>query len=252
MAFRCNPHIIQIGCLLAAFSVGCLVASFYGIVGSSPSVLQTKCTNTNELQNASQLQRSAVIFVSEKAEPESQEKNQTWFETLITPELIKSEPMWSQILYDASLDYKHWKPGRDFPVSQSMLRSTRSVVGRMDRLWDVLDLVTSGQCITIMAIGGSVTAGHGTGGESFTYSARLVEWLNAKYPCKSNDGQAADMHKVLNRGYFFGGSSSRNAVSNFVSIMQLAHIKEPVDLVIVEFQVNDSFMLAKKSRLGSA
>jgi len=79
----------------------------------------------------------------------------------------------------------------------------------------------------------TVTAGHNGGGNKNSYPRRFMDWLNERYPCVESDGKAG-MHKTKR-------TQAASSMTHFIIWESVLSIEE-VDLVMVEFNVNDSFI----------
>lgn len=121
-----------------------------------------------------------------------------------------------------------------FNVTRSMLRRSRPVVGNVQRLHTYLQKLQDGKCTNIFTFGGSVTAGHNVGGPHNSYPRHFIDWLNAKYPCVNATGQPG-----LHEHYSVSALSSQHAISSW---QQMQSLEVPLDLVIIEYNVNDVFI----------
>lgn len=79
----------------------------------------------------------------------------------------------------------------------------------------------------------SVTAGHNGGGEPNAYPRRFIDWLNAKHPCISTNSSIKSEH-------IYQKSNAADSLSHF-PIWSSVTDMDKIDLVIVEFNIGDSF-----------
>ena len=131
-----------------------------------------------------------------------------------------------------------------FNITENMMRKTRPIVGNTQSLHKTLRKLQNKECLTIYVFGGSVTYGHQAGGPTKSYSAKLLELLNFKYPCSvtKDDGTVIKgKHRRIVPD--FSGTNSAAIVSNLNAIFPPhEHIDHRIDLVIHETNVNDHFM----------
>mmetsp|Transcript_13187 Transcript_13187/g.26784 ORF Transcript_13187/g.26784 Transcript_13187/m.26784 type:complete len:592 (-) Transcript_13187:14-1789(-) len=121
-----------------------------------------------------------------------------------------------------------------FNVTKSMLKKSRPVIGNSQRLHIFLKKLHSKQCTSVLFMGGSVTAGHNSRGRlNASFPKFFMDWLNERYPCENAD-RTRGSHLTKR-------TQQNNAQTHFVSWSQISQI-ETLDLVIMEFNVNDSFI----------
>eukprot|EP00571_Detonula_confervacea_P008091 CAMPEP_0172319014 /NCGR_PEP_ID=MMETSP1058-20130122/36519_1 /TAXON_ID=83371 /ORGANISM="Detonula confervacea, Strain CCMP 353" /LENGTH=514 /DNA_ID=CAMNT_0013033957 /DNA_START=335 /DNA_END=1879 /DNA_ORIENTATION=- len=120
-----------------------------------------------------------------------------------------------------------------FPVTKSMLRQSRPIIGNNQRLHFFLKKLQKQQCTTVVFMGGSITRGHGAGGPSKAYPPLFVQWLNEQYPCLNNNNGTRGVH-IGKR------TTAQNSQTSFIG-WPLDHYDE-IDLVLLEFNVNDAFI----------
>mmetsp|Transcript_2656 Transcript_2656/g.5888 ORF Transcript_2656/g.5888 Transcript_2656/m.5888 type:complete len:567 (-) Transcript_2656:95-1795(-) len=144
---------------------------------------------------------------------------------------------WISRVMPPSLAPVYVAPGAlPFNLTMSILRRTRPVVGSTDRVRGFLTKLKKGQCTTSLMLGGSVTAGHNGGGPSNAYPKLFVDYLNARFPCTGADGGSGEhVYKTTNAGNSMSHATSFSSVSNL----------DRIDLILVEFNVNDHFMPGK-------
>mmetsp|Transcript_6554 Transcript_6554/g.13438 ORF Transcript_6554/g.13438 Transcript_6554/m.13438 type:complete len:581 (-) Transcript_6554:56-1798(-) len=128
-----------------------------------------------------------------------------------------------------------------FNVTRSMLQKSRPVVGNTQRLHSFLKKLHAKHCTTVLFLGGSVTAGHNTkGGLKDSFPRFFMDWLNERYPCENSD---RSLGKHLTKR-----TQQNSAQTNFIS-WDVISVMETLDLVIIEFNVNDSFIAANPHAL---
>lgn len=120
--------------------------------------------------------------------------------------------------------------GGRYNVTSHMFRQSRSVVGQTSRLHAVLRKLQRGECITVLALGGSVSHGYNIGGESRAWGHFFETYLNSRFPCKEGK------HSFVLRAV--GGVSSKPAFTNFENNVWGVN----ADIIIIEFAVNDGFI----------
>lgn len=103
-------------------------------------------------------------------------------------------------------------------------------VGDTTRMRRFLDKLINGKPVTLLALGGSVTAGQGAFEEPFSYWTQFVKYVNETFPVTATDGTKRK-HRFLNLA--FGGSTSQ------IFTMCINTMARDADLVVVEFSVND-------------
>ncbi|KAL3782911.1 hypothetical protein HJC23_004890 [Cyclotella cryptica] len=122
----------------------------------------------------------------------------------------------------------------EFNVTRAMLRRSRPIIGNDERLHAYIRKLRSKQCTTVLFLGGSVTDGHHVKGRAANaYPAHFMFWLNERYPCFNHDGSNGthDMKKT----------HAQNSQTHFIHWSMVTGI-ERIDLVFLEFNVNDSFI----------
>ncbi len=127
-----------------------------------------------------------------------------------------------------SLRYKYAMENLAFPITESMMRRSRPIIGNNQRLHGYLAKLHSGTCTTVLFLGGSVTRGRGAGGPGGSYPNFFVEWLNARYPC---DGGGTHVAKRTRSG--------QNSQTCFALWNSIRDAGDAIDLVLMEFNVND-------------
>lgn len=121
-----------------------------------------------------------------------------------------------------------------FNVTRSMLRRSRPIIGNNERLHSYIQKLRSKQCTTVLFLGGSVTDGHHVKGRAANaYPAHFILWLNEKYPCVNQDGSNGT-HQMTK-------THAQNSQTHFIHWSMVTGI-DRIDLVFVEFNVNDSFI----------
>jgi len=141
--------------------------------------------------------------------------------------------------------------GKHEIFTANFMRSTRSIVGNVERLRLFLDKVRKGVCTTTMVLGGSVSAGTNVGGAKGAYQTHFLHWLNSRYPCT---GGAKDKHVML----YPKGPQTSSVVDGFPELADVM-ANEVIDLIFVEYGANDPFsddtwvsrMDQPKKRLGT-
>ncbi|EJK75681.1 hypothetical protein THAOC_02590 [Thalassiosira oceanica] len=159
---------------------------------------------------------------------------------------------WISRVMPPSLAPVYVAPGAlPFNLTMSILRRTRPVVGSTDRVRGFLTKLKKGQCTTSLMLGGSVTAAASSFAfhsfkklddiEHITTTATnqpklFVDYLNARFPCTGADGGSGEhVYKTTNAGNSMSHATSFSSVSNL----------DRIDLILVEFNVNDHFMPGK-------
>mmetsp|Transcript_29425 Transcript_29425/g.61397 ORF Transcript_29425/g.61397 Transcript_29425/m.61397 type:complete len:648 (+) Transcript_29425:113-2056(+) len=128
-----------------------------------------------------------------------------------------------------------------FNITKTMLRQSRPVIGNTHRLHAYFtNKLRTGQCTTILVLGGSVSAGHNVkGGEENAYGSKFVEWLNERYPCTAGTTTGTGITQQQHTWKQIRGAS--NSVTHMTS-WSLVEAIETIDLVFIEFNVNDHFI----------
>ena len=125
-----------------------------------------------------------------------------------------------------------------FNVTKSMLRKSRPIVGNTQRLHAYLRKLQSKQCTTVLILGGSISAGHHVNNpEAKAYPARLIEWLNKRYPCKE---KLKDGNSIIGK-HQYKKIHAQNSQTHMIAWSTIENI-ESFDMVIFEFNVNDHFI----------
>eukprot|EP00584_Thalassiosira_punctigera_P006509 CAMPEP_0172535690 /NCGR_PEP_ID=MMETSP1067-20121228/7582_1 /TAXON_ID=265564 ORGANISM="Thalassiosira punctigera, Strain Tpunct2005C2" /NCGR_SAMPLE_ID=MMETSP1067 /ASSEMBLY_ACC=CAM_ASM_000444 /LENGTH=543 /DNA_ID=CAMNT_0013320631 /DNA_START=244 /DNA_END=1872 /DNA_ORIENTATION=- len=119
-----------------------------------------------------------------------------------------------------------------FPVTRSMLRQSRPVVGDTERLHAYLKKLRSRTCTFILFMGGSVSAGHNGGGPTNAYPKHFTDWLNEKYPCNLADGTQGK-HEYMK-------THAGESKANFAFWSGVTSV-EKIDMIVLEFNVGDAF-----------
>ena len=137
-----------------------------------------------------------------------------------------------------ALRHKYGDAELQFNVSRSMLRRSRPVAGNNERLHAYLRKLRAGRCTTVLVIGGSVSGGHHVRNKATNaYPPLFVEWLNARYPCLSREGTAAQeggRHR-------FRDTPASSSQSHFSFLADPGRVGD-FDLVLIELNVNDRFI----------
>jgi hypothetical protein len=121
-----------------------------------------------------------------------------------------------------------------FNITRSMLKRSRPIIGNNERLHSYIAKLHSGLCTVVLFLGGSVTDGHHVKGRANeAYPAHFMKWLNAKYPCVNEDGEVGE--HLMKKTY------SQNSQTHFINWSMVTEI-EKIALVLIEFNVNDSFI----------
>jgi len=130
--------------------------------------------------------------------------------------------------------YRYHPKTLPFNVTRSMLRQSRPVIGNVQRLQAYIEKLHSEQCTTVLFLGGSVTDGHNTWlGFDDSYAKFFIDWMNERYPCRKEDGTTGE--HVSKR------TKQNNSQTHFISWNHVSEI-ESFDLVVIEFNVNDSMI----------
>jgi hypothetical protein len=120
-----------------------------------------------------------------------------------------------------------WGNTTEGALTMNMCRRSRRSVGNPTKLWTLLEKLESGHCITVGAIGGSVTCGAEAGGESVAWPQQFVNWLDVSFPCATG-------HRVKNV------CQPGVATSYWVEQLQAGDLGlRDADLVVVDTAVND-------------
>ena len=125
------------------------------------------------------------------------------------------------------------------------LRASRLNVGDVQLVRQFLRRVQSKQCTSVLVLGGSISAGHGVGGLPGAYPTRFAKWLNDAFPCTSAATGGRGRHKLVNRAVPATGSNYW-----FSKVAQFASM--PIDLVLVEFSINDMDEGCSKSTMSKS
>ena len=140
-----------------------------------------------------------------------------------------------------------------FPVSRSMLRKSRPIIGNTDRLHTYIQKLRDGICTTVLFIGGSVTEGHNGGGVNNAYPKHFMDWLNEKYPCKKPINTSSTNTTTTttpltpqnkNEGpmhiYLKTPASISNSETHFGHMNSITSLGN-IDIIFIEFNVGDAF-----------
>jgi hypothetical protein len=147
-----------------------------------------------------------------------------------------------------SLRYRYAMENLAFPITESMMRRSRPIIGNNQRLHEYLTKLYSGKCTTILFMGGSVTRGHGAGGPEGSYPKFFVEWLNARYPCVvEGEDDVGDVAVVVDDGdgdrrrgtHVAKRTTAQNSQTCFALWNSIRDASDSIDLVLMEFNVND-------------
>lgn len=120
-----------------------------------------------------------------------------------------------------------------FNVTRNMLRQSRPILGNTQRLHSFIKKLHNKQCTSVLVLGGSVTQGHNAGGPKNAYPRHFMDWLNEKYPCMDDDGNPGSHNLKF--------THANDSLSNFI-LWSLVDGLQRIDLVIIEFNVNDHFI----------
>ena len=149
---------------------------------------------------------------------------------------ILNDPKYSFIdaIIPESLRAKYTTSNLLFPITESMLRQSRPIIGNNERLHSYIRKLHAGKCTTILFMGGSVTRGHGAGGVEGAYPRFFIEWLNHQYPCRQNDN-ASGTHVAKQ-------TTAQNSQTCFTTWSAIRDASDSIDLILMEFNVNDQFI----------
>lgn len=140
--------------------------------------------------------------------------------------LISLQPLGNAGDEGESLSHKVDPEGllHQFVVPEDKLLAARSAPRNSDRLQQFMDKLLTGQAVSVTTIGGSISANAGAHHPTAGYVSRVYDWINTTFP------NAA--HNLTNAAR--GGSSSQ-----YYSSCLSGFVQPNVDLVIVEFTLND-------------
>lgn len=93
-------------------------------------------------------------------------------------------------------------------------------------------MFAAGEALTVVALGGSISAGHGVHDPGNGWVSRVFTWLQETFPSAK--------HNLLNRAI-------PATTSGYISACMPELVPEDTDLVIVEFTYND-YVLGEGSR----
>jgi len=139
-------------------------------------------------------------------------------------------------------------------LSSNMCLRTQTNVGNEAHFAKFLEKLASGQCVRILAMGGSVSVGYsgngtetdGPGGRKDAWPTRLAELLNERYPCSTNSKTGSPVeqqHTVDNWSKHACGSDVHFRILRDKSSSSYL---QTVDLVIFEAASNDVDMMLGK------
>ncbi|CAL5221891.1 g4156 [Coccomyxa viridis] len=106
-----------------------------------------------------------------------------------------------------------------------MLAQGLSNIGDSRRMERFLQKLLNGDAVTMVALGGSITAGQGVTMARDNYVERLYRWVQATFP--------NDQHRLLNKGL-------PGTTSAYVSPCALQIVPPDADFVLLEFTFNDA------------
>ncbi|KAL9189237.1 hypothetical protein ACHAXT_011727 [Thalassiosira profunda] len=198
------------GCLVLGVALGLTLSGVIDLGASPPRA--TESVDLRALQEPSINRNRAAVAERSRASPGG-----NFLEEYIPQNLLP----------------KYQQDNFQFPVSRSMLRQSRPVVGNVERLHAYLRKLQSGQCTTVLVLGGSISAGHHVKGRKNAYTYNFIEWLNERYPCRLDGGSKGE--------HEFKKTHASNSQRHFTSWSMVDGI-ERFDLVIFEFNVNDHFI----------
>ena len=180
------------------------------------------------------------LKLTQKVASDSDNKSvSNWYDELIPEPLQSRYPIrCDESRFESDAMHKYFC----FNITENMMRKTRPIVGNTQSLHKTLRKLQNKECLTIYVFGGSVTYGHQAGGPTKSYSAKLLELLNFKYPCSvtKDDGT---MIKGKHRRVMpdFSGTNSAVILSNLNAIFPPhEHIDHRIDLLIHETNINDN------------
>eukprot|EP00887_Chlorella_sp_A99_P003010 scaffold9.g3010.t1 len=98
-----------------------------------------------------------------------------------------------------------------------------------DRMRRFAAKLVAGEPVTIVAIGGSVTAGAGVGNNlQWAYVSRFLSWINSTFP--------HPQHRLLNQGV-------AASTTGLYAVCTSAMVNENADLLVIESTLNDNYPL---------
>ncbi|GIL73986.1 hypothetical protein Vretimale_5077 [Volvox reticuliferus] len=110
-------------------------------------------------------------------------------------------------------------------------------IGHAARLRLVLERARNGERLHVGALGGSITCGHGVGGQEFSFTRYFMDWLNSALP-PSEDSRPSLMNDTTKHDFLNGAVPG--TISDYTSSCLHNHMIPEPDLVFVEFAINDS------------
>ncbi|EIE19265.1 hypothetical protein COCSUDRAFT_58561 [Coccomyxa subellipsoidea C-169] len=110
-------------------------------------------------------------------------------------------------------------------VSEQMLAQGLSNVGDSRRMERFFGKLLRGEPVTMVTLGGSISAGQGVTVSSDAYIPRIYEWVSSVFPHKN--------HRFLNRAL-------PGTTSSYVSPCALQMVPPEADFVMLEFTFNDA------------
>lgn len=95
----------------------------------------------------------------------------------------------------------------------------------------------------IIFLSGSLFAGHGAGGPDGSYPKFFIEWLNHRYPCEVDAvGGGVEGRVAGRRGrglHAAKRTTAQNSQTCFAVWNSIRDAGDSIDLVLMEFNVND-------------
>ncbi|EFJ49699.1 hypothetical protein VOLCADRAFT_89682 [Volvox carteri f. nagariensis] len=110
-------------------------------------------------------------------------------------------------------------------------------IGHAARLRLLLERARNGERLRVGALGGSITAGHGVGGQDYSYARYFMDWLNLAFP-PDKSTRPSIMNDTSKHDFLNGAVPG--TVSDYTSSCLFNHLIPEADLVFVEFAINDS------------
>ena len=229
----CSNSLLVPFCMVICTLVGYLFGSGFNfsanIIADNREIKTKISSNTNN-----SVVTSGMAATSNYLQHQQQrQKANSIIEEIIPPQLLPT--------------YAHEK--LQFNITRSMLRQSRPVVGNTERLHLYLQKLQAKKCTTVLFLGGSVTAGHNGGGPDNAYPRRFIDWLNARYPCKANSSSSSSSSSSKNNNnetaavgkHKYRKTHASDSVTHFMFWQTVTSVEE-FDLVLIEFNIGDSFV----------
>lgn len=227
----CSNSLLVPFCMVTCTLVGYLFGSGfnfsakYTIIADNREIKTKISSNTNN-----SVVTSGMAATSNYLQHQQQrQKANSIIEEIIPPQLLPT--------------YAHEK--LQFNITRSMLRQSRPVVGNTERLHLYLQKLQAKKCTTVLFLGGSVTAGHNGGGPDNAYPRRFIDWLNARYPCKANSSSSSSKNNNNETAavgkHKYRKTHAVDSVTHFMFWQTVTSVEE-FDLVLIEFNIGDSFV----------